>query len=289
MTTNGTIILPGTKNQEFEKPDDNFIPYGCNTGDEMWFKAVKRHAPTDIFVVKECSSTMILAENLNKEGLLKDYGSVVSQVQTAGRGQHDKGWVSKSGNLFVSLKIPFVFTGEWSENYLPLLMGDLICETLGEFGIYTQLKWPNDILLSEKKLAGILVEKKDNCYIAGIGMNIKTSPGSFFKDSSFSLPSVSLAEKGIQISNPLVLWESIIDGIYDFFNKRLAKEMPSALINSLIQKLVWLNQEVWLNTPAGKAEKCILKGLSEDGGLILRKGGEERLIYSGSIRAVRYD
>jgi BirA family biotin operon repressor/biotin-[acetyl-CoA-carboxylase] ligase len=216
----------------------------------------------------------------------KDFSSFIAMTQKTGRGQYKRKWYSTKGNLTVSIHIPDIFKNQWSENYLPLILGNLLAESLSDFGVDAKIKWPNDIFFKGQKLGGILVEKKNGFYIAGAGLNLFSSPPEEELDDDFSVKPVSLLKEGIKVNSPLIFWDAVLERLFNFFDKRLAKETPSDLINSLIQKLVWLGEEVFLDDPYNGVKKYILKGLSDEGGLVLNDGRETRVVYSGRIRSV---
>jgi len=96
----------------------------------------------------------------------------VADTQTAGRGRLDKNWLSPAGeNLYLSLL--------WRTNQSPQQYGTLglmtaisIIQALEPFNLNILIKWPNDLLINQKKLAGILIESIQKKIIIGIGLNI---------------------------------------------------------------------------------------------------------------------
>ncbi|PID78314.1 MAG: biotin--[acetyl-CoA-carboxylase] ligase [Deltaproteobacteria bacterium] len=286
----GSFFIPGKENTVFSPPENEYF-LNKNSLSGEWIRAGELDFHADIFAAYTCVSTMDaldLIVNSRIQSDIRKYVSFVSETQSGGRGQHKRTWISKKGNLYASVKIPFVFSGEWSENFLPLIMGNLVSGVLKEFGINTDIKWPNDIIYSGRKLGGILVEKKKNYYNVGIGLNLDNSPDDCELESFFSLPAVSLREKNINISNPFTFWNILFEHIFYFFNKRLAKEKPFALINDLTQKLLWLDEEVFVKDYSGKVSKMTLAGLSGDGGLILHNDSGKKVLYSAMIRAVSF-
>ena len=110
-----------------------------------------------------------------KEKLLaKDYLVVISEQQTAGRGRQGKEWYSPdAGNIYMTVKFR-----DSNPAPLSLVVGLLISEAMDSASgqkINAALKWPNDLLISKKKICGILIEsevKKNNTeFIVGIGIN----------------------------------------------------------------------------------------------------------------------
>ena len=103
--------------------------------------------------------------------------AVIADRQTAGRGRRDRRWHSPAGgNLYFSLGWRFR-CADLPLSTLPLLAAVATAEALRRFGLTGHgIKWPNDILVEGKKLAGILVELRsagaDTSAIIGIGINL---------------------------------------------------------------------------------------------------------------------
>ena len=102
-------------------------------------------------------------ENFEQEPLL-----VVSYFQETGRGTDNRDWENADQALACSLvfnEVPQSFT----TTLIPLISGFSYLEVVGNSDL--KLKWPNDILLNNAKVGGILVEKKDSKICIGMGIN----------------------------------------------------------------------------------------------------------------------
>jgi BirA family biotin operon repressor/biotin-[acetyl-CoA-carboxylase] ligase len=120
------------------------------------------------------STNDVLWQHLNQTQQTKTV--CLTETQTAGRGRQGGHWHSpNSGNLYLSLMWPF--SAEMPCNGLSIAIGISLINTLKAEGINDlQVKWPNDILVNRKKLAGILVESrigKTQNVVIGIGLNFK--------------------------------------------------------------------------------------------------------------------
>ena len=107
---------------------------------------------------------------------------IIASKQTAGRGRGDKKWVSQEGNLLASLILPIDF----SLDRLPFLscivalsLHQCISKVITD-NKPLKIKWPNDILYDDAKLAGVLIEnslsQSKNFSIIGIGINVAHHP-----------------------------------------------------------------------------------------------------------------
>lgn len=132
----------------------------------------------------ELDSTMLEAKRDPQPGRI-----VVADRQTAGMGRHGRTWLSPAGEgLYVSfvLRIPI-------SPVISLAVGLAAREAIGD---PADLRWPNDVLLSGSKCAGVLVQSDPDVVIAGIGINV--SQRWFPQD--LDTPATSLALEGIQVA-----------------------------------------------------------------------------------------
>jgi len=81
----------------------------------------------------------------------------------------ERSWRSPPGNLYFSLCTERI-------SLLPLRASVAVAQSLKEIGISPSLKWPNDVIVDEKKICGILTEVVDDRGIIGIGLNVSSAP-----------------------------------------------------------------------------------------------------------------
>jgi BirA family biotin operon repressor/biotin-[acetyl-CoA-carboxylase] ligase len=141
----------------------------------------------DIRVVPETGSTNADLAAAAKKGAAE--GTVlVAEAQTTGRGRLGRQWAAppRSGLTFSVLLRPAIPAG--LQGWLPLLTGVAVTSAIrrmtararaGDFGeptgdqaVEARLKWPNDVLAGERKLAGILAERADDAIVVGVGLNV---------------------------------------------------------------------------------------------------------------------
>ena len=133
--------------------------------------------PLAIFKFKKIKSTNDRAIQNIKRGIQK--GIIVSDQQTSGRGTYGKKWVSFKGNLFVSFF--FEIKKKINLKRITLINFNIIKECLQKF-ISKKIikKYPNDLMVNNKKICGILQEiinfENKKYLIVGIGVNIVKSP-----------------------------------------------------------------------------------------------------------------
>ncbi|HTJ96879.1 MAG TPA: biotin--[acetyl-CoA-carboxylase] ligase [Rhodocyclaceae bacterium] len=121
----------------------------------------------DVHVLPECDSTNLQLLQMAKAGAPSGT-LLLAERQTAGRGRRGRSWFQGQNSLAFSLlwRLP----EQRSASGLSLAVGVALAEALDP---QTQLKWPNDVLLDGRKVAGILIESAGpQCFVIGIGINL---------------------------------------------------------------------------------------------------------------------
>jgi BirA family transcriptional regulator, biotin operon repressor / biotin---[acetyl-CoA-carboxylase] ligase len=117
--------------------------------------------------VESCESTQALVDTSLPEGAI-----VVADHQTAGRGRLGRTWEAPAGRallLSVLLRPP----AERNAPEISLVAGVAVADALERMlGLSVQLKWPNDVMLRRRKVAGCLAEARDGTVVLGIGVNV---------------------------------------------------------------------------------------------------------------------
>ncbi len=217
-------------------------------------------ALTRLYYKSETGSTNDDALNLAKAGA-KPGTVVVAESQTHGRGRRGARWVSPAGTslAFSYLTHDLQIT---DCRLPPSLVAGLSCvQALETLGISTQVKWPNDLLLNGKKLAGILTEANGPHLVIGIGINVNVT--TFPAELKSSATSLSL-ESGEQLSR-----EHVLAALITHLHQTL--QSSSAHINDLRDCCALTGRTVSLTTSGRRIEGHI-KGLGDNGELLLWTG-----------------
>jgi len=120
-----------------------------------------------IYRYYEVTSTQEIAKKLIDEG--KNNFAVIADYQKEGRGRLERKWISPPGGLYMSVVIK-------KDDRAFMRAGVAVVKALKHAGIEAKLKWPNDVLVRNKKIAGILVENYKGNSIVGVGINISHAP-----------------------------------------------------------------------------------------------------------------
>lgn len=218
-------------------------------------------------------------------GYEKEGCVVISDRQTAGRGRQGREWLSPRGGVYLSVILkPDIHLREISK--ITLLSAVSLSETVEKMAnLRTSLKWPNDILINNKKVSGILCESAIcgevlHFIVVGIGVNLNNKMMSI--SPSLLYPATSISEEaGKKISRKKFIEEFLFD-----FDKNYLyfKENGFAAIREK-----WKRKNSTLNkniTILDGAQKIIGRAMdiSEEGFLILKdKKGEIRKITTGDV------
>lgn len=226
-------------------------------------------------------STMDMATQLALKGV-KEGTVVLAETQTKGRGRLGRAWHSpKYKGLYFSLILrPKISLDRAS--IITLLAGVSICEAIKEvLGLELQIKWPNDILMHNKKLGGILTEVKAevdevNFIIIGVGLNINNDSKSLISGS------ISLKEiKDGELSRLNILQEILyrLELNYQILEKKGAKP----IIDKWRQFAITLGRRVKVYSHKEHLEGEAFD-IDVDGGLLLRNdSGITHKVLSGDI------
>jgi BirA family biotin operon repressor/biotin-[acetyl-CoA-carboxylase] ligase len=208
---------------------------------------------------------------------------VVAAEQTAGRGRRGREWVSAPGNLYTSLLLFDPAPPETAPQLAfvaGLAVHDAIVERARDLGDGLALKWPNDVLHADKKLAGILIESEmaagKLAVALGIGVNCSRHP------AQASFPATDIAEAGGKVSP-----ENLLSVLSHAMMKRLDQWQRGAGFRTI--RADWLNcatglgGEITVRLP-GRELTGTFDGLDDAGHLLLRGAdGKLQTITAGDI------
>lgn len=236
----------------------------------------------------EVDSTFDTAAMLCGQGRLGVWDSAVARTQKSGRGQMRRRWISPLGNLYATMRLPdeAPFTAPCGA----IAFGALIAKALEDIGCKTLLKWPNDLVQRKNggcaKVGGILIEERNGCALAGIGINLKSVPAKNEMREESALPPGCLACGGCADPGPSLLWQALAKrvaatgselGKFKSEWKRLAGEY-----------LIWQGDEVEIKDgSASGAGKFV--GIADSGAAILEQDGGKREYLSGSMARLKTD
>lgn len=122
-----------------------------------------------IHYIESTTSTQLEARELIAGGIAKTGHIVIANEQTDGKGRFGRSWISPKGGLYAT----FILA---PDPLLSLKAGLAVARVLQSAGIEAGLKWPNDVLVEDRKIAGILIEADGDHSLVGIGLNLTAAP-----------------------------------------------------------------------------------------------------------------
>jgi BirA family biotin operon repressor/biotin-[acetyl-CoA-carboxylase] ligase len=207
---------------------------------------------------------------------------VTALRQTAGRGRRGRGWDSPPGNLYATLLLVEPCAPEAAPQLsfvAGLALHDAVVEAALTLALRLALKWPNDLLLDRRKLAGILVEGErvaDGTFVAavGIGVNCASHP------ETAAYPATDLAGAGAPLSPA-----ELLDGLARAMAARLAQwrrgDGFAAVRADWLARSFGIGEPVRVRTPEEIEGR--FAGIDAQGRLLLETAGGPRMIAAGDL------
>jgi BirA family biotin operon repressor/biotin-[acetyl-CoA-carboxylase] ligase len=249
---------------------------------------IERHLNTkfigrQLYYYHRLATTMKTAKELAKKGTVE--GTVIiTDTQTAGKGRLGRTWISPEGSLAISIIL------KPSLNNLPQLVmiaSLAVVRTIKKVtGLQAQIKWPNDILIKDKKVCGILIENevkgdKINFAIIGIGINVNFNPFVFPKIADIA---TSLShELGAEVSKA-VLVSTLLPELEQLY---LEAQTGAPIYREWQKNMGMLGR--WIRVKTGdEVEQGKAETVTETGNLILRRAdGSLAEIVAGDVTVIK--
>jgi len=243
------------------KLPDKLLPYEVN------WKLPTKFMGKNIHYFETTNSTMDVAHNLAKEG--SPEGTVIiAEFQTKARGRFKRKWfcVPYKGLYFSFILRPDIHPNKVA--IFNLLSAISVVEAIKETsGIQTELKWPNDVILNEKKLAGILTEleaesEKIHFVVVGIGINVNNEAKELIEGA------ISLRQYKDELVNRLELMRHLLIKLEKYYLLFKAKGTSFILdkwrmYSNTLGRIVKIVQ-------TNKVLVGLAQDIDEDGSLLLR-------------------
>jgi BirA family transcriptional regulator, biotin operon repressor / biotin---[acetyl-CoA-carboxylase] ligase len=228
------------------------------------------------------TSTMTIAARLARDGC--PHGTVVgADGQVAGIGRHGHSWQSEAeAGLYVSiiLRLP----GNPTANPIVMLaLGLAAQDAIAEVaGLAADLRWPNDVLIDDRKCAGILAHLEGSAVVAGIGINVHQNV--FPRDLDSPATSLRLAGKnGVSREELLVALVNAVEGCC----KILTEEGPGTILQMFTQGSSYVEGRRVRVEKDGAMIEGVTCGLDPSGFLVVREdNGRETTILAGGVRPI---
>jgi BirA family biotin operon repressor/biotin-[acetyl-CoA-carboxylase] ligase len=226
----------------------------------------------------ESTNAVLAAEAAEPEGLV-----VVAEHQTAGRGRLDRTWVSppRAGLTFSVLLKPARRPQRWG--WLPLLTGLAVAEAMAQVTeLDVAVKWPNDILVRDRKTGGVLVERHGAAAVVGVGVNVTTR--------MHELPdhrAISLQLAGAVVTDRETLLRAMLRAIEARYTSWCASDDTTDVHAAYVARCATLGRQVEVELPDGANLRGRAERVDEDGHLMVAAGDAEHALSAGDVVHVR--
>ena len=256
--------------------DNTFVEKTLDFSKNINIDLVKR-----VIVFDELSSTNNKAKELAHDG--KAEGTVViAQMQKRGRGRFERVWESPDGGLYLSIILkPDVSPDKTT--LLPLIAALAVSSTIRNFDLPSTIKWPNDVQVNKKKVAGILLEsdahKNQLRYvILGVGVNLNIDVNLFSRE--LKNVTTSLSQELHTVVDYHKFLENLLLTLDTYYSMFLNHEFDRIISEWKVQSDT-LNKRVRIATSSddviGKAYDVDQSGFL----LVITDSGEHKKIMSG--------
>jgi len=240
-----------------------------------------------VYYFEEIDSTQNFAQNIAADK--KENGTIIiAEKQTSGRGRLDRKWTSPKGGIWFSLIIHPKFDVS-NSTLIPILSAVALSKSIKSvLDIETEVKWPNDITMKGKKVAGVLVDasfqtNSIDYLILGIGINFDIDAKKLEKRLS-KTPNFygidSLRGKENKTPPKTLLKEFLLEFEKKLF--QLEKGEKSNIIKEWTKKAAGIGKKITINTSNGKISG-ISQGIDNDGALKIKIRNKIQKIYVGDV------
>ncbi len=211
----------------------------------------------------EASSTMDIARDLARKGC-PSFTVVIAGSQTKGRGRLKRIWLSDEGGLYFTVvirpDIPLIMSSR-----INFMASVVLVKTLREFGIDAMVKWPNDILIGDRKISGMLSEMEAEADLVsfiniGIGINANNDP----------VPEEPMSTSLKRLIGKNVSRKEILDSFLNLFEKKINEGNYEDIMLQWKKNTVTLNREVKIVTTSGEFYGTAID-IDDNGSLLLKQ------------------
>ncbi len=216
------------------------------------------------------STNDYIRQNLSE---LEDRSFIIAREQTLGRGRLGRKWLStKDKGLYFSVllrpkKLETVLA-------LPIVMGLALARAFVLLGFCPKIKWPNDLLVNDRKISGILTEFVSDSVIVGIGVNVSHKAEDF--PDTLRLPATSIRMEG-KTFDTMEVFSIIKDELLKAYDEFLLTQSVNEEVNK------YLSLKPSLAMIEGNFREVKIKKITASGRLLVSIDGEERELESGEL------
>jgi BirA family biotin operon repressor/biotin-[acetyl-CoA-carboxylase] ligase len=213
---------------------------------------------------------------------------VIAEKQTRGRGRQNRKWVSPKGGIWVSilLKPNFQVT---QASLLPMITSLALAIGIEKvLKMKPQLKWPNDVTINNKKVAGILVdaavESNQIDYLAiGVGINFKIEPSEITKHvkNENNFYGVTTLVKRKEKAKAVSLLQGFLFELEQLYNQLMMNNLDE-IKSEWEKRSSTIKRNVMVSTPSGQVKGKVI-GIDDEGALLISSRGKIQRFLAGDV------
>lgn len=215
---------------------------------------------------------------------LENLTFVYADRQTSGRGRLDRKWTDTGeDNLFLTIVIKPKGEMSYIANFTQYL-SVVLCMVLEEdYGLTPTIKWPNDVLIGDKKIAGILAEgttlgSEFLGLALGIGVNLNTKLSEL---SKIDKPATSIFNETGKIIDKEIFLERLYSKFCLLYDRFVCEGFVSVK-NDYETRAGFIGNLISINV-LGKIHTGVAEGISDEGSLLLNENNKTNIFYIGDI------
>jgi BirA family biotin operon repressor/biotin-[acetyl-CoA-carboxylase] ligase len=225
---------------------------------------------------------------LAKAAGLPEFYVLATDFQTAGKGRMDRSWEANPGSsVMASVLLRPSFTESSGIGWLSLMTALAISQAISALGQEAKIKWPNDVLIQDKKVSGILAEAATDlsCVVIGFGINVNQLATEFPVETATSL----LVETGGSIDRDQLLAAVIqnLKKLYFELSVSGGDAQDSGLREAILSLSATVGQQVSVEFPNGKKTFGLAKQIDSTGRLVVETTSETLTVSAGDVLHLR--
>ena len=211
---------------------------------------------------------------------------VIAERQTQGRGRLNRKWISPKGGIWMSILLRPNFEPSYTSLFPMATSLALAVSIEKTLKVKTELKWPNDITINGKKVAGILIDasiesNKIDYLIIGIGINFRINPGTISKSIKQKNYDITTLVKKDQEGNPVELVQQFLLELEETYNKVMINSVGT-IRKEWMKRSSTIGKNVTATTTTGTIKGKAV-GIDKTGALLLSNKGNIHRLLAGDI------
>ena len=224
-----------------------------------------------------------IADNAENDGVM-----IVAAKQTGGKGRSGRKWISPKGGIWISIILHPQFDISITTLF-PIASALALSKAVEKtFKIVPELKWPNDMTINGKKIAGMLVDvsmesNKIESVVLGVGINFDVDVKFVEKSlkgtgNYYGISSLSEQKKKVKPVKLVQTFLVELEKIYEMLNTKQTRK----ILSEWTKRSSTIGRDIEINTGNGKIKGKAVK-IDEDGALIISENGKTNRIIAGDI------